>query len=185
MKILTIILTVLSAFFTNLENRTLQSDFVATVTEQADAPENFPGTITMRGSQFILSVGEVDAAFDGKTMYMYSAETDELTLTNPTEEELLDSNPFLMAKAIAEVCTIVERGNEQQTVITLTPNDRSLEINRFVLKVRTMDLMPLQLEMREGTKVSTLKLINPMYVNAIPPFTIQPDETTFVNDMRF
>ena len=39
---------------------------------------NYPGTIVMCGDKFRLEMFALEAAYDGKTMYMYSGETDEL-----------------------------------------------------------------------------------------------------------
>ena len=89
MKLLLTILTILSSFLTNLETKTLQSDFVVTVAEEVSAPMNYPGALTMHGQCFKLSMFNIEAAYDGKTMYMYSPETDELTLSTPTEQELI------------------------------------------------------------------------------------------------
>ena len=187
MKVLITILTVLSSFLATLEQKTLKSDFVATVTEAADAPMNYPGAITMHGKQFVLTMGDVDAAYDGKTMYMYSAETDELTLTTPTEQELIESNPFLFAMAMAGQCEVTEKPSSdgKQTIITLVPRDKSLGVSRFVVKVQNGTLLPLQVEVREGTTTSTLKLVQPSFVGGKQSYVLEPEETTFVNDLRF
>jgi len=182
---LLLILTILSSFLTNLETKTLQSDFTVTVAENVASPMNYPGTLTMQGSKFKLSMFNIEAAYDGKTLYMYSPDTDELTLTNPTEQELVEANPFLYAKALVNVCNITERESGEQTIITLTPKDQSIGINRFVLKLRTADLMPLQLEIKEGNKSSTLKLKNPKYITGDRKWEIAPEKDTYVNDMRF
>lgn len=186
MKLLTIILTVLSSFLSNLEQKTLQSDFTITVSEEVNAPMNFPGQIIMQGDKFLLTMFDIEAAYDGKTMYMYSAQTDELTLSNPTEQELTEANPFLYAKALVGVCNIVEKTSSdgKNTIVTLTPKNQSAGINRFVLKVRNEDLMPLSVELKESKKSTTLKLTSPRYVTAQPKFVIQPDKDTYINDMR-
>ena len=178
------ILTILSSFLANLDTKTLQSDFVVTVSEETNSPMNYPGAITMHGDKFLLTMFGLQAAYDGKTMYMYSAETDELTLTNPSAQELVDINPFLYAKALVDVCHTTEREKGEQTIVTLTPNDLSIGINRFVLVVRTADLMPLQLEIKEGKKTSILKMKNPRFVNEKQEYVLHPDKDTFVNDMR-
>ena len=189
MNTLLIIVTILSSFLTNLETKTLQSDFTITVAEDVASPMNYPGSLTMQGSKFVLSMFNIEAAYDGKTLYMYSPDIDELTLTNPTEQELVEANPFLYAKALVNVCNVTERpvtGNPSPvTLITLTPKDQSIGINRFVVKVRTADLMPLQLEIKEGKKTSTLKLKNPAFVTSSPKYEIQPGKDTYLNDMRF
>jgi len=185
MKLLTIILTVLSSFLSTIEQKTLQSDFTITVAEEVTAPVNYPGALTMQGDKFLLSMYGLEAAYDGKTMYMYSGQTDELTLSNPTEQELTEANPFLFAKALVNTCNIVEKASGENTIVTLTPKDKTTGINRFVLKLRTADLMPLQLEIKEGKKTSTLKLKNPMFVTSSPKYELTPDKDTYVNDMRF
>ena len=182
------ILTILSSFLANLETKTLQSDFTVTVSEEVNAPMNYPGSLTMHGQLFKLDMFDLKAAYDGKTMYMYSAETDELTLSNPTEQELVEANPLLYAKALVPVCTVSEKTitNDQSpiTIITLTPKDQSIGINRFVLKVRTADLMPLSVEIKEGKKTSTLKLKEPKFINDKIEYVIKGDKDTYINDMR-
>ena len=44
--------------------------------------------------------------------------------------------------------------------------------------------MPFQLEVKEGQKNTLLRLKNPKWVTIQPVFTIEPEETTFVNDLR-
>ena len=188
MSNLLIILYVLSSFLANLETKTLQSDFTVTVAEEVNAPMNYPGALTMHGQLFKLDMFGLEAAYDGKTMYMYSAETDELTLSNPTEQELTEANPLLYAKALVPVCNITERTitNDQSpiTIITLTPKDQSIGINRFVLRVRNDDLMPLSVEIKEGKKISTLKLKEPKFTNDKIEYVIKADKDTYINDMR-
>ena len=183
---LLLIVTVLSSFLTNLETKTLQSDFTVTVAEEVNAPLNFPGSIIMQGRQFKLSMFSIEAAYDGQTLYMYSAETDELTFSHPTEQELLEANPFLYAQALVDVCNVTERASQdgKETVITLTPRDQSAGINRFTLRVRNEDLMPLSAEIKEGKKTSTLKMKEPKFVETPQEYIIKPDKDTFVNDMR-
>ena len=181
------ILTILSSFLTYLETQTLQSDFTITVAEEVNAPMNYPGELSMYGPCFKVEMFNIEAAYDGKTMYMYSPETDELTLTNPTEQELLESNPLLYAKALVPVCNIVERTSQDgsQTIVTLTPKDQSIGINRFVLKIRNSDLMPLSVEIKEGKKTSTLKMKEPKFVQGPKEaYVITPEKDTYVNDMR-
>ena len=188
MKMFLMIFTVLSSFLTNLETKTLQADFTVTVSEEADAPMNYPGKILMQGDKFHLDALDMEAAYDGKTMYMYSTQMDELTLTHPTDEELLEANPFRYAKALVPVCNVTEKASQdgKQTIITLTPKNRSVGINRFTLQVRNEDLMPLKVEIKEGRKNTVLKLRGQKFIPAKHEyvFVIKPSSNTFINDMR-
>ena len=186
MKLLLIILSVLTSFLSNLETRTLQSDFTITVSEEVNAPMNYPGTLTLCGERFLLTMFGVEAAYDGKTLYMYNADIDELTLSNPTQQELLEANPFLYARALVNVCNVTERASNdgKQTIITLTTKDQSTGINRFTLRVRTADLIPLQLDIKEGKKTTTLRLKEPKFVTGTHKWEVQAGKDTYINDMR-
>ena len=185
-KILLTILTVLSTFLANLEQKTMQSDFTVTVSEEVNAPMNYPGQVTLSGERFLLTMFGIEVAYDGKTLYMYNADLDELTLTNPTQQELLEANPFLYARALVSVCNITEHANKDgsQTIITLTPKDQSAGINRFTLRVRNSDMLPLSVEIKEGKKQTMLKMKEPKWVTTKPAYEIKAEAGTYVNDMR-
>lgn len=186
MSHLLIILTVLSSFFANLEQKTLQTEFVASVSDEVNAPLNYPGTIIIHAQKFILTMFGIEAAYDGKTLYMYSSDTDELTITDPSQQELVQANPFLFAKTVAENCTVSEKpsADGKETIVTLTPKEPVEGFNRFTMRLRNEDLIPLHLEIREGKKISSLSLQNPMFIITEPKYVIEPNPTTFVNDMR-
>ncbi len=176
----------LPSLLSALETRTLQSDFTLSVTDEQSQPVTYAGTLTMQADRFILSMWSIEAAYDGTTLYMYNDDTEELTLSTPTDEELRQTNPFLYAQALVPVCQVEEKEllNKGQTLITLTPNDTSAGIARFTLRVNTTTLLPLSVEIRETTgKTTTLRLTNPTYLTTTPTFTItKPD--AFLNDIR-
>ena len=176
--------TTLDTFLQTLADHTLHSDFVITISEGASQPMNYPGTITMRGDRFSLEMFDMEAAYDGKTLYVYSATTDELTLSTPTEQELMEANPFLYAQALSKVCTTTEQTTAPQALtIILTPNDQSAGIQRFTLRIEKETMLPSSIEIKEGKQLTTLRLTNPTYTTDIPSFTItKPD--AFLNDLR-
>ena len=176
----------LPALLSALEDKTLRSDFTITVTDDQSQPMTYSGTLTMHGRQFLLSMWAIETAYDGQTFYMYSADSEELTLSTPTEEELLQTNPFLYAKALVPVCKVDEKvlSGKGQTLITLTPNDPSAGIARFVFKVETATLLPLSVELRETTgRTTSLRLTNPAYITDPQSFTIEKPDA-FLNDLR-
>ena len=181
---LLIILTVLQSFLTGLETKTLQADFTLTIVAEATQPLNHTGSIVLQGQKFRLSVFDMDAAYDGSTLYIYSSDTDELTLSHPTEQELLETNPFLYAQALSQVCNITERETGGTTIVSLTPTDQSIGIQRFTLTL-TSEGLPSRLEVKEGKKTTSLTLRNAKYTTGgTETFTLKPDAKTFVNDLR-
>lgn len=184
MKLLLIICTVLQSLLATLEQKTLLSDFSLSIAEQQAQPITYTGDLAMHGRQFTLSMFAMDAAYDGNTLYMYSEDIEELTLSTPSEEELIQTNPFLYAQALLPVCQYAEKVVGDKTQITLTPNDLSAGITKFVLRVVTTSLLPTTVEIYEdGGKTTTLRLNNAHYTNEPHSFTIER-EGAFINDLR-
>ena len=184
MKLLIITLTILQSLFSTLEQKTLQSDFSITITQEQTQPMTYAGTLAMRDQKFALEFIGIEAAYDGQTLYMYSEDTEELTLSTPTEEELIQTNPFLYARALLPLCEYAEKAVGDKTQITLTPRDQSLGINKFVLRLVTTTLLPVAAEIHESDgKVTTLRLNNPEYKNECPKFSIEKPEA-FITDLR-
>jgi hypothetical protein len=184
MKLLIITLTILQSLFSTLEQKTLQSDFSITITQDQTQPMTYAGTLAMRDQKFALEFIGIEAAYDGQTLYMYSEDTEELTLSTPTEEELIQTNPFLYARALLPLCEYAEKAVGDKMQITLTPRDQSLGINKFVLRLVTTTLLPVAAEIHESEgKLTTLTLNQPVFTTECPPFTLDKPEA-FINDLR-
>ena len=192
MKLLLIILTVLQSLLATLEQKTLVSDFTMTYTQSSIAnsqsPITYTGNLAMHGKQFSLSMFNMEAAYDGNTLYMYSEELEELSLSTPTEEELVQTNPFLYAQALLPVCQYAEKVVGDKTQITLTPTspiaDSPSPIAKFVLRATTATLLPTTVEIHEeGGQVTTLRLNDARYTDETPSFVIEK-EGAFINDLR-
>ena len=186
MKLLLITLTVLQSLFAALEQKTLQSDFTITM---ADSPSStsamtYSGTLAMHGKQFALEMFGMEAAYDGSTLYMYSADLNELTLSTPSLEELTQTNPFLYAQALLPICQHDEQTVGDLTQITLTPHDPAAGISKFVLRVANSTLLPLSAEIHEADgNTTTLRLTQAQYTYTAPAFTIEKADA-YINDLR-
>ena len=187
MKLLFIILTILQSLLTTLEQKTLVSDFSISIADQQAQPMTYTGDMAMLGKMFKINMFNMDVAFDGKTLYTYSDDVEELTLSTPTDEELVQTNPFLYAQALLPVCRYAEKTVGDKTQITLTPNspvNYTAVITKFVLRVTTATLLPSTVEIHEdGGKVTTLRFTNAHYTDDTPSFTIEK-EGVFINDLR-
>jgi hypothetical protein len=184
MKLLLITLTVLQSLLATLEQKTLVSDFAISIAEEQAQPTTYTGDMAIHGKQFTLSMFAIEAAYDGNTLYMYSDDTEELSLSTPTDEELQQTNPFLYAQALLPVCQYSEKAMGDKTQITLTPNDQSAGITKFVLRLTTATLLPTSIEIHEEDgKQTTLRLNNARYTDDTPSFIIEK-EGAYINDLR-
>ena len=192
MKLLLIIFTVLQSLLATLEQKTLVSDVSISIADQQSQPITYTGSLAMHGKQFTLSMFNMEAAYDGNTLYIYSEDLEELTLSSPTEEELVLTNPFLYAQALLPICQYTEKVVGDKTMITLTPNNPSAEegdgsvlpISKFVLRVATATLLPVSAEIHETEgNITTLRLTKAQYTDNPPAFIIEK-EGAFINDLR-
>ena len=62
MKLLIITLTILQSLFSTLEQKTLQSDFSITITQEQTQPMTYAGTLAMRDQKFALEFIGIEAA---------------------------------------------------------------------------------------------------------------------------
>ncbi len=176
---------VLGRFFQILNKQTLQADFRITVAAQADQPISYNGEITMLGEKFYLTMGEVEIAYDGSTLYNYNESIEELTLSTPTMEELQEANPLLFAQALAANCEVKQQENSGNYTFILVPHSKEAGVQQFTLHVRKSDLLPLKAVMKESAQsTTTLQLINATYTNNKPSFVIEK-EGAYMNDLRF
>jgi len=178
--------TVLNDFLDRIDRQTLSTSFTITVTDDGSQPMSYNGKIQMRDTCFTLSMFGSQGAYDGKTYYLYSEDTDELTLTNPTRDELLEANPILFARELGKLSTVRFSGtnrNPKIYAIDLIPDNRSAGIQRFTIKIDKSTFLPKEISVREGKQLTTLLFPDARFVSAVPVFTISKPGA-FVNDLR-
>lgn len=54
------------------------------------------GTIQLKGNKFVLQTAEMITWFDGKTQWSYLSGSEEVNISNPTEQELQSMNPYTL-----------------------------------------------------------------------------------------
>lgn len=178
-------IAILTSLLTTIQSHRLQSDFTLSMSTPQSQPLTYQGSITMQGPLFRVTVLDIEAAYDGQTLYMYSDDAKELTLSSPTQEELMQTNPFLYAQALVPQSAVSEQTTEQGTQITLIPNETSAGIMRMTILVDKNNV-PQWLEIKEKDKQTTLRLINPKLTDAVESEKefILEKEGAFVNDLR-
>ena len=174
----------LSRFLEKMDKTTFRARFTLTIAETAAHPQTHSGRIAMRGRQFYINLFNTEASYDGKTFYIYSPETKELTMSAPTRDELLESNPLLYARELSKVCKVSEKPtNAGTTIITLVPKDQSKGVQRFELTLKTATLMPVTLEVKEGASYTRITFREGKFSQDKPVFVMQRKNATII-DLR-
>lgn len=121
------------------------------------------GSFLMKGNKFSLTSNEMQVYFDGKTQWAYMPNINEVTITNPTEKELAETNPMALLQAYKSKSTITfSKGNKDNSshAIELTPKNNST-IKKILIKINKSTNYPVSLQINDknGTE-SMLNLSN-------------------------
>ena len=152
----------------------IMADFVILIENtREDKKEEVPGKIWLKGEQFKLSVKDIDTYFDGKTQSVYMKEAQEVTVSNPSAEELKDINPVMLLKSYSEGYKMrfmesIQEGGKALDVIDLYPeNLKSAHLSITVsIEKESMRLHSVKIKGKDG--VNTLLEIK-KYDNKIIP----------------
>ena len=63
---------------------------------QSETTDKQSGDLTIKGNKFRMTLGANETKFDGRTQWVFGAEYNEVSITEPTKEELREINPLAM-----------------------------------------------------------------------------------------
>lgn len=86
-----------------------------------------PASLTLSGDCFIMDLGEARVYFDGKTQWAYNVPDSEVTVIEPTDEELAETNPLHILRRLEKEYTGAPVKGKPNTV-RLTPLSAQSEI---------------------------------------------------------
>lgn len=88
--------------------------------------------------------GEYETWFDGKTQWTYSTETGEVSMTEPTQQEILEVNPLAIVTGIDSAYSISApvTGKDGQQTYRLIPADTSSGIKKASVTIDQATLLP-------------------------------------------
>jgi len=64
------------------------------------------GVFTLKGTKFVLEMESMKAWFDGKTQWAYVLQSNEVSITDPSEKELAETNPMAILSGFKTKCLI-------------------------------------------------------------------------------
>ncbi|MDR3651686.1 MAG: outer membrane lipoprotein carrier protein LolA [Paludibacter sp.] len=122
------------------------------------------GTFTLKGTKFVLDMSDMKAWFDGKTQWAYVSQSNEVSITEPSEKELSETNPMAILSGYKTKCIIrfsTKVKSAQNHCIEMIPKVKNKDIVKIDVEVNkiTGNLYSIKLTNRNGS-VSTLILSN-------------------------
>ena len=118
-----------------------------------DVTDKQSGEITLKGNKFCITLGGNETKFDGKTQWMFVSEYNEVSITEPTVDELKDISPL----AMIEHYVVKDRISEgEDGEINFYPTEpKSSEYFRIELRLNKADLPTrLVIHQKNGDKIT-------------------------------
>ncbi len=162
----------------------ITADFTITVENtRDDRKEAIPGKIWLKSEKFKLSIRDVDTYFDGKTQSVYLKDAQEVTISNPNEEDLKEINPLMLLKSYQtgykmKFVETIQEGGKLLDVVDLYPEDLKSPHSRITISIEkeTMRLCSVRIQGKDG--INTLLTIKKYDFTPVPDnvFMFNPNE---------
>ena len=113
---------------------------------------NTSGIILIKGKKFHASTPQATVWFDGKTMWTYMKQNEEVNVSNPTEAQLQAINPynFINLYKNGYNCTLNNTGSSY--VVHLTSNVKDRKIKELFVTIDKQSYRPTQVKLLQGKK---------------------------------
>ena len=149
------------------------------------------GTFVLKGNQFYLEMEEVQVWFDGKTQWALVNESNEVSITEPSEEELAAINPVSIISTYKKESKIQfgKTKNEKNHIIVMTPKSKEATFTKVEVQLvkASGNLYVIFMEQKNGMN-NQLTLHNYQKKVPVSQNTFVFDKTKFkgvtVNDLR-
>lgn len=115
------------------------------------------GSIILKGEKFVLDCGGIKSWFDGKTLWSYVEENEEVNVSSPTNDELQAINPYMMLGMYRNGFNYVYAGEKNRNgtackEVVMTP-EKNQDVKRIVVDVNSkMEPVYICIEGNNGEK---------------------------------
>lgn len=153
---------ILNDLLTLVKKNAIKTNFKLTV-YQKNQPQSTTGTFTLKVSKFYLEMSAMKVWFDGKTQWSYLIENNEVSITEPSQKELSETNPMAILSGYKTKCSIrfSKLKSEQNYCIEMLPLKTTDEITKIDVQVNktTGNLFSIRVTNKNGNN-SLLTLSN-------------------------
>ncbi|MEI6753642.1 MAG: outer membrane lipoprotein carrier protein LolA [Paludibacter sp.] len=128
---------VLSNLLTTAKTTAIKTGFKLIATDK-NSTQTTSGTFTLKANKFILEMDAMKVWFDGKTQWSYIQQNNEVSITEPSEKELADTNPMAILSGFKSKCLIRFSGkikSDQNHCIEMISNVKNNDIVKIEVQV--------------------------------------------------
>ena len=132
----------------------VRADFTLKAVNDGHLEGRENGIIQLKGEKFMLKTSETTTWFDGKTQWSYMVRNDEVNVSNPTQEELQQINPYtflyMYQKGFSyRLGTMKTFHGKAIWEVVLTAKDKAQDLERITLYVTKEGYEPLYILLQQ------------------------------------
>ena len=114
------------------------------------------GKIVLDGTKFAFTTDEMECGYDGKTLWTYIKNNEEINLSSPEDDEIININPYLLLKNYNTrfKCSFDSKNGDLETII-LSPKNTSDNISSVKVTLNSKLLYPSIIEVmnKDNSKI--------------------------------
>lgn len=184
--------TVINNYLASVKTSAIRTNFKLIVTEKNKVnSQTNSGMFTLKGSKFVLEMDETKAWFDGKTQWAYVAESNEVSITEPTVDEIASINPLAILagyKAKSNV-RFSKTKSAQNNIIELMPKNKNNDFSKITVQINKANNQLVSIIMIDKkANITTLLLQNYQKVTKLNDdffvFNKNAYKNVTINDLR-
>ena len=141
------------------------------------------GTLTMSKKLFRIETPALSIWFDGKTQWTYMADNDEVNVTEPTGEELMESNPFEVISLFSTHFNCRElQSSPSNNIVELTPKTQDMTILSAKISISKSTGWPTAMTIVfDGGNTTSVSISKVTTGNSLPASQFRYDSRTHPN----
>ena len=185
----TLLLQTISTLKKNAFQSKFTLDYYISAEERTDSKI---GSMNLKGRLFRVELLDTEIKFNGKTQWTYVAADNEVTITQPSQSDLSETNPMAMIESMMGSNRIVNAEKSQVRgfrVINLYPhNPKKVEYFKIIIYINPETKLPkkIVINQRNGDRISMsfLDLHKVSYNASNFIFKVSEYPNVNVNDLR-
>src|ERR1035437_225995 len=148
---------VISDLLLDAKSNAIKTNFKLTISDKSQGqPMVSTGTFTLKGTKFVLEMESMKAWFDGKTQWAYVQQSNEVSITEPTEKELADTNPMAILSGFKTKCLIrfsIKVKSAQNYCIEMIPKVKTSDMTKIEVQINKSNgnLFSIKLSTKNGS----------------------------------
>ena len=127
------------------------------------------GTILLAGNRFRMTAPQIMTWFDGKTQWTYAVAQQEVSITEPTPQELQQVNPLLIISGFRNnYKAVIDKSPAGTKRVRLTAKNTRSSISSAVITLNASTLYPTEITLTLSNKQTLAIKINSLKIGSTP-----------------